>query len=67
MFPIKSLPLNVTVLARNDRICPGRHFAEASLFIIIASVLHTLTIDYAVDEQGKAIIPEVKMSDGVLS
>ncbi|PIL29320.1 cytochrome P450 [Ganoderma sinense ZZ0214-1] len=49
------------------RICPGRHFAEASLFIIIASVLHTLTIDYAVDDGGKLIIPEVKMTDGVLS
>ena len=64
MFP---MALHLNVPARDGRICPGRHFAEASLFIIIASVLHTLTIDYAVDEQGKAIIPEVKMSDGVLS
>ncbi len=58
---------SLNVLKNNNRICPGRHFAEASLFIIIASILHTLTIDHAVDEQGKTIIPEVKMSDGVLS
>ncbi|KAM5539745.1 hypothetical protein V8D89_006558 [Ganoderma adspersum] len=55
------------VFGYGRRICPGRHFAEASLFIIIASVLHTLTIDYAVDDRGKVVIPEVKMSDGVLS
>ncbi|KAI0753319.1 CyP450 monooxygenase [Daedaleopsis nitida] len=49
------------------RICPGRHFAQASMFIIIASVLHTLTIDCATDEHGQPIVPEVKMTDGVLS
>ena len=49
------------------RVCPGRHFAEASLFIMIASVLHTLTIDSAVDERGKPIAPEAKMTYGVIS
>ena len=49
------------------RICPGRYFAQASMFIIIASVLHTLTIDRATDEHGRQIVPEVKMTDGVLS
>ena len=53
--------------ACTHRVCPGRHFAEASLFIMIASVLHTLTIDSAVDERGKPIAPEAKMTYGVIS
>lgn len=48
------------------RICPGRHFAEASLFIMIASVLHTLAIDQAVDEHGNTIQPVAKMTYGVI-
>ncbi|KAI1790074.1 cytochrome P450 [Ganoderma leucocontextum] len=55
------------VFGYGRRICPGRHFAEASLFIIIASVLHTLTIDNVVDERGSPLIPEAKMTHGVLS
>ncbi|KAI0629120.1 cytochrome P450 [Trametes polyzona] len=34
------------------RICPGRHFAEASLFITCASILHTLQIAPPLDEHG---------------
>ena len=34
---------------------------------MIASVLHTLTIDSAVDERGKPIAPEAKMTYGVIS
>lgn len=49
------------------RMCPGRHFADTSLFIIIASVLHTLVIDYAIDEDGIPITPVPSMTDGVLS
>ena len=49
------------------RICPGRRFAEASLSIMIASVLHTLRIEPEVDRDGHPIIPEVKMTDGVIS
>ncbi|KAI0371500.1 CyP450 monooxygenase [Pilatotrama ljubarskyi] len=30
------------VFGNGRRICPGRHFADASLFIIVASALHTL-------------------------
>ncbi|KAI0634017.1 CyP450 monooxygenase [Trametes polyzona] len=49
-----------------NRICPGRHFAEASLFIMIASVLHTLAVEQAVDEHGNTIQPEAKMTYGVI-
>ncbi|RPD64505.1 cytochrome P450 [Lentinus tigrinus ALCF2SS1-7] len=34
------------------RICPGKHFAEASLFMVCASILHTFIISPPVDEAG---------------
>ena len=34
------------------RICPGRYFAEASLFILAASLLHVFQILPPVDERG---------------
>ncbi|RDX53515.1 cytochrome P450 [Lentinus brumalis] len=37
------------------RICPGRHFADASLFIYIASILHTLDISPPLNETGQPI------------
>ena len=45
------------------RICPGRHFADASLFLNIASVLHVFDIGPPVNEAGNPIETEVKMSD----
>ena len=49
------------------RICPGRHFAEASLFINIARVLHVFVISPPLDERGEVIRVEPKMKDGILS
>ncbi|KAH9926307.1 cytochrome P450 98A3 [Epithele typhae] len=40
------------------RICPGRYFAEASLWVVIASVLHTFTISPPVDADGKPVALE---------
>lgn len=37
-----------------DRICPGRHFANNSLFIIVASVLHVFDIEAPLGEDGQA-------------
>ncbi|KAI0714193.1 cytochrome P450 [Cerioporus squamosus] len=34
------------------RICPGKHFAEASLFMACASILHAFAISPPVDERG---------------
>ncbi|KAI0794212.1 cytochrome P450 98A3 [Fomes fomentarius] len=42
------------------RICPGRHFAEAALFIFCASILHAFRIDAPVDEYGNHV--EVDMN-----
>ncbi|KAH9852971.1 CyP450 monooxygenase [Lenzites betulinus] len=49
------------------RICPGRHFAEDSLFINMASVLHVFNILPALDERGKPIPVESTMTSGFLS
>lgn len=47
------------------RICPGRHLAHASLWIAIASVLATLNISKAVDDDGKEITPEAAFVSGL--
>ena len=51
----------------SSRICPGRHFAEDSLFINVASVLHAFSIVPAVDERGEPIPVEHKVSTGLVS
>ncbi|KAH8104105.1 cytochrome P450 [Cristinia sonorae] len=49
------------------RICPGRAFAQDSLFSVISSVLHTFNITHAHDLDGNKIpvLPEV--TDGLIS
>ncbi|KAJ8457352.1 hypothetical protein ONZ51_g11586 [Trametes cubensis] len=49
------------------RICPGRHFAQSSLFLIVASVLHTLSISAPLDENGAPKKLEAKMTSGLIS
>jgi hypothetical protein len=41
------------------RICVGRHMANDSLFISIASILWAANISPAKDETGKDIIPDL--------
>ena len=35
------------------RVCPGKGFAEVSMFIFCASMLHTLSFSPPLDEHGK--------------
>ena len=44
------------------RICPGRHFVDATLFIVASSVLSVLDVTKAKDENGHEIPVEVVMS-----
>ncbi|OSD08730.1 CyP450 monooxygenase [Trametes coccinea BRFM310] len=57
------------VFGYGRRICPGRHFAEASLFLIVSSVLHTLCISPPVEGDGRPLVirPEIRPSDGLIS
>lgn len=49
------------------RICPGRHVADASLWIAIATILSTFTISKAVGKDGKEIMPQVAFHTAVTS
>lgn len=48
------------------RICPGRHFAMESLWVLIVYVLATLQIDKAKDADGKVIEPSGEYTSGML-
>ncbi|KAI0350830.1 cytochrome P450 [Trametes cingulata] len=48
------------------RICPGRHFADASMFIICSSVLHAFNIEPPLDAQGKPVKLEAKVTADLL-
>ncbi|KAL1937769.1 hypothetical protein VTO73DRAFT_12922 [Trametes versicolor] len=54
------------VFGNGRRICAGRHFADASLYIIVASVLHTLSIKPPLDASGKPAHVEPKMTTDML-
>nr|VWO97107.1 N/A [Ganoderma boninense] len=51
------------VFGYGRRTCPGRYFANSSLFINIASILHTFDITPPLDEQGKPLVIEYQMTD----
>ncbi|KAH7342145.1 cytochrome P450 [Rhizoctonia solani] len=48
------------------RRCPGVHFAQASVFVAIASILMTFDIGVAQDENGKDIIPSGKLVNSIV-
>ncbi len=48
------------------RVCPGRHFAEATLFIHIAMALHVFRITPPVDEAGNEITIEPKVTGAII-
>ena len=50
-----------------DRICPGRYFALAGLFINIASVLHVFNIGPPLDEEGSPIRIAPEMTDSLMA
>ncbi|EMD40149.1 hypothetical protein CERSUDRAFT_63625 [Gelatoporia subvermispora B] len=57
----------VAAFGAGRRICPGRHFSDLSLYINVAYILHTFDITPAIDAKGRAILPEPKMTSGMLS
>ncbi|PCH34884.1 cytochrome P450 [Wolfiporia cocos MD-104 SS10] len=48
------------------RACPGSHFAEGSVFAIIATILACCDISPALDAHGNAIIPDVEYTSGLI-
>lgn len=53
--------------ASRFRICPGRHFAHTTLFMLLSCVLHTYWISPPTDENGDFVPVDVKMTPGVIS
>jgi len=49
------------------RVCPGQHFAFASLFILISNVLATMDIRPVLGPDGKPILPKVEFTSGVVA
>ncbi|KAJ6503785.1 cytochrome P450 [Mycena sanguinolenta] len=49
------------------RLCPGRHMANASLLITIASVLATFDITKALDDNGQVIEPSYEFDSGFIN
>lgn len=60
-------PFPVGQFGFGRRVCVGRYLAEASMWIVIASLLAAFDIERAYDEQGNEIIPEVELTNGLTS
>jgi len=48
------------------RICPGRTFAEANLWLCIANFIATMDVKKAVDGNGSVITPAVAFDSGAI-
>ncbi|CAA7263631.1 unnamed protein product [Cyclocybe aegerita] len=49
------------------RFCPGKHFAEGTLFAIVATTLATCDILPGLDENGKEVMPKYKYTPGTIT
>ena len=58
---------HVTRLTWIGRICPGRFFAEASIFVMLSNILHTFVIEAPTDATGRPVYNPVEMTYGVIS
>ncbi|KZW03029.1 cytochrome P450 [Exidia glandulosa HHB12029] len=57
----------VVVFGYGRRICPGRHIADAELWLLVATMLSCYNISPAKDARGQDIVPSSFMSSGVIS
>ncbi|KAF7331319.1 Cytochrome P450 [Mycena kentingensis (nom. inval.)] len=58
-------PVFSDVFGFGRRICPGMHLARDGLWIGIATLLATCTISPMLDAEGRPIIPDGKLSEGL--
>ncbi|KAJ7602289.1 cytochrome P450 [Mycena polygramma] len=58
---------NTAVFGFGRRICTGQYLAESSLWIAAATILASCKIANAVDEKGNIIVPDSKLTDGLVS
>ena len=64
---VRDDPTLVSAFGIGKRICPGRHFVDATLFIVASSVLSVFNVTKAKDENGNEIPVEatVTVSSGI--
>lgn len=48
------------------RVCPGLHFAEGTLFLVVATTLATCNVLPGLDRDGKEILPEYAYTTGTI-
>lgn len=60
-------PFPVGQFGFGRRVCVGQHLAEASVWIVVASILSTMNVEYKLDEDGNKIVPGVSLTDGLTS
>ncbi|TFK48072.1 cytochrome P450 [Heliocybe sulcata] len=58
---------NVAVFGYGRRICPGRHFSDRSLYLVVASILATFDIEPSLDQDGKLESLRPVMLSGLIS
>jgi cytochrome P450 len=65
---VRDDPTLSLVFGVGKRICPGRHFVDATLFIVASSVLSVFNVTKAKDENGNEIPVKaaVTVNDGLL-
>ncbi|GJE94427.1 cytochrome P450 [Phanerochaete sordida] len=67
-LPPQSEPLPTGIaFGWGRRMCPGRHLADASVWIVVASLLAAFEIVPAKDEDGQNIIPEIQWVNAITS
>ena len=47
-----------------NSLCPGKHFAEADIWLAMATVVATLQIEKAKDDTGSCITPDAAFTSG---
>jgi cytochrome P450 len=49
-----------SVFGFGRRVCPGRTFAESSIYLLISNIIATMDLSKATDETGAPITPSVE-------
>jgi cytochrome P450 len=60
-------PLPIGQFGFGRRICVGKHFAEATVWIVVAVMLSTMNIEREKDANGTEIMPVVELTNGLTS
>ncbi|PHH86202.1 hypothetical protein CDD83_10589 [Cordyceps sp. RAO-2017] len=60
-------PFPIGQFGYGRRVCIGKHLAEASVWIVVASILSTMKIEKGRDDDGNEIEPTVELTSGLTS